>query len=87
MGLEIYKPARKPYLSKKNKDRLNFFMKHKDWSPQHWENVMFSDKTSVRVFKFHEACKKTSWYALLLKIHSYRCEECIQSYGMGSNIN
>ncbi len=89
MGLKSYKHACKPHLSKKNiKDRLNFCMQYKKWSPQQWENVMFSDKTIVCQFaNFTEHVRRPVGRALWLKIQSCCCEEPTQSYGMWSNIS
>lgn len=50
-GLKSYKPARKPLLSEKNiKDRKAFCEKYKHWTPQQWENVMFSDESMICQF-------------------------------------
>lgn len=49
--LRAYRPACVPRLSAKNiKDRLKFAQKYKDWSQQQWEDVMFSDETTVKQY-------------------------------------
>ena len=51
LGLKAYKPAKKPLLSSKNiRDCLNFCKKYKDWTPQQWMEVMFSDEAKIVQF-------------------------------------
>ena len=42
------KPSKKPGLTPKMKtDRLEFCLRHKDWTLEDWKNVIWSDETSV----------------------------------------
>lgn len=50
-GLKARRPAKKPLLSMKNiRDRLYFCNKYKNWSPEDWENVMYSDESTFTQF-------------------------------------
>jgi len=51
LDLKCYKPAKTPLLSKKNlKDRLAFCEKYKNWQPEDWDKVMFSDESMICQF-------------------------------------
>ena len=50
-NLKAYRPAKKPALSPKNiRDRLAFCNRVKDWTPEMWAKVLFSDETIVQQF-------------------------------------
>ena len=52
-GLKSFNAARKPRLSAQNiKDRLRFAKKYKDWTPEQWRKVLFSDETCVQQFNY-----------------------------------
>ena len=47
-GLSSVKPTRKPGLnSQQRQARLQFCLKHKDWTLEDWKRVIWSDETSV----------------------------------------
>ncbi|KAK7190291.1 hypothetical protein PSPO01_04012 [Paraphaeosphaeria sporulosa] len=47
-GFKKTKPTRKPGLTKKMRaERLNWCLQHKDWTIEDWNNVIWSDETSV----------------------------------------
>ena len=49
INLRARRPARKPFLSEKNRqDRLKFCERVRDWTPEMWEQVLWSDETTVR---------------------------------------
>jgi transposase len=50
-GFKSRRPAKKPMLTRKNiRDRIYFCNKYKNWSPDDWENVMFSDESTFTQF-------------------------------------
>lgn len=50
-GLRAYKPAKKPFLSRKNIiDRLAFCERYRHLTLNDWSNVMFSDETKISQF-------------------------------------
>ena len=50
-NLKAYRPAKKPYLSKKNvRDRVAFCKKVNAWTPEMWSRVLFSDESTIRQF-------------------------------------
>ena len=47
-GYRSVKKVKKPKLTAKQKrDRLDFAITHRDWTPEDWEQVVFSDETKV----------------------------------------
>ena len=55
-GLKSYAPARKPRLTPKNiKDRIRFCKQYRNWTPQQWERVMFTDESTFT--QFHNYCQ------------------------------
>lgn len=51
-GLNCFRPAKKPLLSKKNiKARLEFAQTHIHWIPQEWRKVVFSDESKFNLFR------------------------------------
>lgn len=55
-GFKSYRPARKPQLSRKNvRDRLIFCRKFRNWTPDQWEHVMFSDESTFT--QFYSFCR------------------------------
>jgi transposase len=47
-GFSSVKPTRKPGLNEtQRKERLDFCLRHKDWTLEDWKNVVWSDETSV----------------------------------------
>src|SRR6218665_3059686 len=56
VGPRSYRPARKPKLSLKNiKDRMTFCHKHKLWTSDQWERVIFSDESTFT--QFYSFCR------------------------------
>lgn len=50
-NLTARRPAKKPLITEKNrKDRLDFCRRVKDWTPEMWERVLWSDETSIRQY-------------------------------------
>ena len=51
MKMPSRRPAKKPFLSKAMREkRIAFCKKHKDWSSEQWEKVMFSDESYFVTF-------------------------------------
>ena len=51
-NMPIRKAAVKPLItSRMRKDRLEFFQKYKDWTPEDWQAVMWSDESTFRVIQ------------------------------------
>lgn len=49
-GLYGRRPAKKPFISAKNRQRrLQFALDHRDWTPQKWKNVLFSDESKFNL--------------------------------------
>lgn len=49
-GLKGCKPRKKPWLSEKNrKARLEWALKHKNWTVEDWSNVLWSDESNFEV--------------------------------------
>ncbi len=47
LGLPTFRPADKPLLTKQMKrNRVAFAHKYKDWTPEQWNEVLFSNETS-----------------------------------------
>lgn len=52
MGYKSYKPRRKPLMTKSHlKKRLEFCQRHKDWTPEQWGKVMWSDESTFQLFQ------------------------------------
>jgi transposase len=50
-GLKARRPAKKPLLSSKNiRDRVAFCRKYRQWTPEQWEDVFFSDESTFTQF-------------------------------------
>ncbi|KAI6659473.1 Transposable element Tcb2 transposase [Oopsacas minuta] len=50
-GLFGRKPRRKPHLTTKHKrDRLSFARSHKNWNPEEWARVVFSDESRFLLY-------------------------------------
>ncbi len=50
-GLKAGEKKKKPLLSQKNfKFRMEFARKHKDWTQDDWNGVIFSDETKINCF-------------------------------------
>ncbi|CAG9565363.1 unnamed protein product [Danaus chrysippus] len=50
-GLKGFKARKKPWLSEHNKkNRLEWALKHRDWSVEDWSNVLWSDESNFEVF-------------------------------------
>ena len=50
-GLPARKPAKKPFLSKKNRDaRMLFARFHQNWTTHDWKKVLFSDESKFLIF-------------------------------------
>ena len=48
-GLKAHRPARKPKLIQAMKDkRWTFVQKHTKWTVQQWQQVLFTDKSTVQ---------------------------------------
>lgn len=58
-GLKAAEKKKKPLLSEKNiKARLEYAKKHKDWTAEDWNRVIFSDETKINRFN----SDGRSWY-------------------------
>ncbi len=52
LGLSMFRLADKSLLTKlMKKKRLAFACKYKDWTPEQWRKVLFSDESSFRCFR------------------------------------
>lgn len=52
LQLPTRRAAKKPLLTKvMKKKRVNFCKKYKDWSPEQWKKVMFSDESTFRLVR------------------------------------
>jgi transposase len=54
-ALKARVPAKKPLLSKKNiKDRIAFCRKYREWTPEQWQGVLFSDESAFYQFQNYQ---------------------------------
>lgn len=52
-GLKECKARKKPWLSEHNKkNRLEWALKHRDWSVEDWSNILWSDESNFEVLLF-----------------------------------
>ena len=50
VGYGRYVARKKPQLSPKNiEERLEWAQEHKDWTPEQWKKVIWSDETLLQV--------------------------------------
>uniref|UniRef100_A0A914D0N1 Transposase n=1 Tax=Acrobeloides nanus TaxID=290746 RepID=A0A914D0N1_9BILA len=50
-GLRGRRPAKKPWISKKNRSaRLKFAKEHKDWTIDQWKRILWSDESKKNLF-------------------------------------
>lgn len=55
-GLKARRPAKKPLLSKKNRDaRLLFATFHRQWTAREWKKVLFSYESKFCIFRSDDA--------------------------------